>query len=243
MAFGTKDDMTRGAEVALPRVTTAAEAGFLRGVYGWMAAGLALTAVVALFTVSSPALLQAIFNPESRILFYALIFGELGLVIWVSAAINRLSPAAATGIFLLYAGLNGLTLSAILLVYTGASLAGTFFVTAGMFGSMSLYGAVTKKDLAGWGSFLFMGLIGIVIASVVNIFMKSDAVSWVMAMCGVVVFTGLAAYDTNKLRGLARQGFADAGAERKGTIIGALTLYLDFINLFLMLLRLFGRRR
>jgi FtsH-binding integral membrane protein len=202
-----------------------------------------LTAVVAFATVSSPALLQAIFNPQSRLLFYALVFGELGLVIWLSAAINRLSPAAATGLFLLYAGLNGVTLSAIILVYTGSSLAATFFVTAGMFGSMSLYGAVTKKDLASWGSFLFMGLIGVVIASVVNIFMKSDMVSWVMAMCGVVVFTGLAAYDTNKLRALARQGFADAGAERKGAIIGALALYLDFINLFLMLLRLFGRKR
>jgi FtsH-binding integral membrane protein len=241
MAFETRDGFTRGAGVAIPRDTSAAETGFLRGVYGWMAAGLALTAALALYTVSTPALLQAIFG--NRIVFYALLFGELGLVIAVSGAINRLSPAAATGLFLLYAGLNGVTLSSIFLVYTGSSLAATFFVTAGMFGSMSLYGAVTKRDLASWGSFLFMGLIGVVIASVVNIFMKSDMVSWVMAMCGVLVFTGLAAYDTNKLRALARQGFADAGAERKGTIVGALALYLDFINLFLMLLRLFGRRR
>jgi hypothetical protein len=241
MAFETRDGLARGGQVAIPRETAAAEAGFLRGVYGWMAGGLALTAVVALVTVSSPALLQAIFG--NRIVFYALLFGELGLVLAVTGAINRLSPAAATGLFLLYAGLNGVTLSAILLAYTGASLAATFFVTAGMFGSMSLYGALTRRDLASWGSFLFMGLIGVLIASVVNLFMKSDMVSWVMAMCGVVVFTGLAAYDTNKLRALARQGFADAGVERKGTIVGALTLYLDFINLFLMLLRLFGRRR
>jgi hypothetical protein len=241
MAFDTRGDLTRGAQVAIPRETAAAEAGFLRGVYGWMSAGLALTAVVVLFTASSPALLQAIFG--NRIVFYALVFGELGLVIAVTGAINRLSPAAATGLFLLYAGLNGVTLSAIFLVYTGSSLAATFFVTAGMFGSMSLYGALTKRDLASWGSFLFMGLVGVLIASVVNIFTKSDLVSWVMAMCGVVVFTGLAAYDTNKLRALARQGFADAGAERKGAIVGALALYLDFVNLFLMLLRLFGRRR
>jgi uncharacterized protein len=241
MAFETRDMLTRSAPAALPRETAADAAGFLRGVYGWMAGGLALTAAVALVTVSSPALLQAIFG--NKLVFYALLFGELGLVIAVTGAINRLSPAAATGLFLLYAGLNGVTLSAIFLVYTGSSLAATFFVTAGMFGSMSLYGAVTKKDLAGWGSFLFMGLIGVVIASVVNIFMKSDMVSWVMAMCGVLVFTGLAAYDTNKLRALARQGFADAGAERKGAIVGALALYLDFINLFLMLLRLFGKRR
>ena len=241
MAFESREGLTRGAQVAIPRVSAAAEAGFLRGVYGWMSAGLALTAVVALFTASSPALLQAIFG--NRIVFYALVFGELGLVIAVTGAINRLSPAAATGLFLLYAGLNGVTLSAILLVYTGSSIAATFFVTAGMFGSMSLYGALTKRDLASWGSFLFMGLIGVLIASVVNIFMKSDAVSWVMAMCGVIVFTGLAAYDTNKLRTLARQGFADAGAERKGAIVGALALYLDFINIFLMLLRLFGSKR
>ena len=241
MAFETRDGLARGGQVAIPRETAAAEAGFLRGVYGWMAGGLALTAVVALVTVSSPALLQAIFG--NRIVFYALLFGELGLVLAVTGAINRLSPAAATGLFLLYAGLNGVTLSAILLVYTGSSIAATFFVTAGMFGSMSLYGALTKRDLASWGSFLFMGLIGVLIASVVNIFMKSDMVSWVMAMCGVIVFTGLAAYDTNKLRALARQGFADAGAERKGAIVGALALYLDFINIFLMLLRLFGSKR
>jgi len=241
MAFETRDDVARGTQVAIPREAAAAEIGFLRGVYGWMSAGLALTALLALFTASSPALLQAIFG--NRIVFYALVFGELGLVIAVTGAINRLSPAAATGLFLLYAGLNGVTLSAILLVYTGSSIATTFFVTAGMFGSMSLYGALTKRDLASWGSFLFMGLIGVLIASLVNIFMKSDMVSWVMAVCGVIVFTGLAAYDTNKLRALARQGFADAGAERKGAIVGALALYLDFINIFLMLLRLFGSKR
>ena len=241
MAFETREGLNRGPQVAIPRETAAAEIGFLRGVYGWMAAGLALTAVLALFTASSPSLLQAIFG--NRIVFYALVFGELGLVIAVTGAINRLSPAAATGLFLLYAGLNGVTLSAILLVYTGSSIATTFFVTAGMFGSMSLYGALTKRDLASWGSFLFMGLIGVLIASLVNIFMKSDMVSWVMAVCGVIVFTGLAAYDTNKLRALARQGFADAGAERKGAIVGALALYLDFINIFLMLLRLFGSKR
>jgi FtsH-binding integral membrane protein len=241
MAFETRDDLTRTAPVAIPRESATAEFAFLRGVYGWMGAGLALTAVVAFYTASTPALLQAIFG--NRIVLYALLFGELGLVIAVSAAINRLSPAAATGLFLLYAGVNGLTLSAILLAYTGTSVAATFFVSAGMFGSMSLYGALTKKDLASWGSFLFMGLIGVIIASVVNIFLKSPAVAWVMSMCGVIVFTGLAAYDTNKLRALGRQGFADAGAERKGAIIGALALYLDFINLFLMLLNLFGRRR
>src|SRR5207253_538361 len=140
---------------------------------------------------------------------------EIGLVVGVSGAINRISASTATALFLLYAGLNGVTLSMILLVYTGESIAGVFFVSAGMFGAMSLYGAVTKRDLAAWGSFLFMGLIGVVLASVVNIFLRNDVLSWVMAMAGVVVFTGLAAYDTNKLRLLGRQGFADVSSERE----------------------------
>jgi FtsH-binding integral membrane protein len=239
--FELPEQSARTAGIALPRATGRAEHAFLATVYMWMSAGLALTAVVSLFTVSTPWLLQAVFG--NQIVFFALMLAELGLVIGVSAAINRISAATATGLFLLYAALNGVTLAVVLLAYTGASVAGTFFVTAGMFGSVSLYGAVTKRDLSSWGSFLFMGLIGVVIASVVNIFLKSDALGWVMAMAGVVVFTGLAAYDTNKLRTMARMGFGDESAERKGAIIGALALYLDFINLFLMLLRLFGRRR
>lgn len=241
MPFEVPEQSARVAGIAVPRETASTEHAFLASVYAWMSAGLALTAGVALITVSTPALLGLVLG--NQIVFFALMAAQLGLVIGVSAAINRISPTTATALFLLYAALTGLTLAVILLAYTGASIASTFFVTAGMFGSMSLYGAVTKRDLSGWGSFLFMGLIGVVIASVVNIFLGSDTLSWVMAMVGVVVFTGLAAYDTQKLRALARQGFADAGAERKGAIIGALALYLDFINLFLMLLRLFGRRR
>ena len=241
MAIELREQGVRATGTAVPHETATTEHAFLASVYAWMAAGLALTAVVALFTVSTPALLQLVLG--NRMVFFALMIGQLGLVIGVTSAINRLSPATATGLFLLYAGLNGVTLSVILLAYTGASVAGTFFVSAGMFGTMSLYGAVTKRDLAAWGSFLFMGLIGVVIASLVNLFLRNDGLSWVMAMVGVVVFTGLAAYDTNKLRALARQGFADESTERKGAIIGALALYLDFINLFLMMLRLFGRRR
>jgi FtsH-binding integral membrane protein len=237
-----RDQMSLGASrVALPHSAARAEHAFLATVYAWMAAGLALTAVVALFTISSPALLEAVFG--NRVVFFALMIAEVGLVVGVSGAINRISASTATGLFLAYAALNGVTLSIVLLVYTGASLAGVFFVTAGMFGTMSVYGAVTRRDLSDWGSFLFMGLIGVVIAMLVNLFVRSDMLGWVLAMAGVVVFTGLAAYDTSKLRALARQGFADAGSERKGAIIGALALYLDFINLFLMLLRLFGRRR
>jgi len=214
---------------------------FFRRVYNWMGAGLALTAVLALYTASSPAMLQLIFG--NRLVFYALIFGELGLVIALSGAINRLSAAAATGLFLFYSALNGVTMAAIFVVYTQASIASTFFITAATFGAMSIYGHVTKKDLSSWGSFLFMGLVGVVIASVVNLFLHSEAVYWVSTFCGVIVFVGLTAYDTHKLKAIAAGGFADDETARKGAIMGALRLYLDFINLFLMLLRLFGRRR
>ena len=190
MAF-ERDEIVGGARVALPGTAVSAERAFLATVYAWMAAGLALTAVIALFTVSTPALLQLVFG--NRIVFFALMIGQIGLVVGVSGAINRISASTATGLFLLYAALNGITLSIILLLYTGESIAGVFFVSAGMFGAMSLYGAVTKRDLAAWGSFLFMGLIGVVLASVVNIFLRNDMLSWVMSMAGVVVFTGLAA--------------------------------------------------
>lgn len=221
--------------------TLAATSDFVRRVYGWMSAGLALTGLVALFTASSPAVLQLVFG--NRLVFYALILGELGLVVALGAAINRLSATAATSLFLFYSAINGVTMAAIFLVYTRSSIATTFFVTAATFGAMSLYGYVTKKDLTSWGSFLFMGLIGVVIASVVNIFLKSEMVYWVSTFCGIIVFVGLTAYDTQKIKTLARGGFADEETERKRAILGALTLYLDFINLFLMLLRLFGRRR
>jgi len=209
----------------------------VRQVYAWMGLGLALTAVMALMTVSSPGLYQAIVG--NRLVFYGLMIGELALVFVLSGAIQRLSAGVATLLFLGYSVLNGLTLSVIFLVYTADSIASTFAVSAAMFGAMSTYGYVTKKDLTSWGNFLFMGLIGIVLASLVNIFLKNDAVSWVISAIGVVVFTGLTAYDTWKIKALAAAG--EEG--RKPAILGALTLYLDFINLFLMLLRLTGGRR
>ncbi len=209
----------------------------VRQVYAWMGAGLALTALMALITVSTPALFMGIVG--NKLVFYGLMIGELILVFTLSAAIGRLSTGVATLLFLGYSALNGLTLSVVFLVYTADSIASTFAVTAAMFGAMSLYGYVTRRDLTSWGSFFFMGLIGILIASVVNIFLKSNAVSWVVSAIGVIVFTGLTAYDTWKIKALAA-----AGAEgRKPAILGALTLYLDFINLFLMLLRLMGGRR
>jgi hypothetical protein len=209
----------------------------IRQVYAWMGAGLALTAFMALITLSSPAVLNAVLG--NRLVFYGLMIGELALVFTLSGAINRLSATTATLIFIAYSALNGVTLSVVALVYTASSITSTFVITGGMFGAMSVYGYMTKRDLTSWGSFLFMGLIGIVIASVVNIFVASSAVSWVVSGIGVIVFTGLTAYDTWKIKEMAAQGTEG----RKPAILGALTLYLDFINLFLMLLRFTGNRR
>ena len=209
----------------------------MRQVYAWMGAGLAITAFMALITLSSPALLNSILG--NRLVFFGLIIGELALVFTLSGAINKLSATTATLIFVAYSALNGVTLSVVALAYTASSITSTFVTTAGMFGAMSVYGYMTKKDLTSWGSFLFMGLIGVVIASVVNIFVGSSAVSWVISGIGVIVFTGLTAYDTWKIKEMAAQG----SEGRKPAIMGALTLYLDFINLFLMLLRFTGDRR
>ena len=210
------------------------QSSVMRGVYGWMAGGLGLTALVSLLTVSSPALLQAIVT--NRILFYALIFGELGLVLAISGAINRISASTASLLFLAYAALNGVTMATIFLAFTSSSIASTFVVTSGMFGAMSLYGYLTKSDLTSWGSFLFMGLVGVVIASFVNIFLHSSMIYWILSFCGIIVFTGLTAYDTQKIKNMGNRG-------PKGAILGALTLYLDFINMFLLMLRLLGDRR
>ncbi|MDF1581041.1 MAG: Bax inhibitor-1/YccA family protein [Desulfuromonadales bacterium] len=219
----------------------AVPADFFRQVYTWMGCGLLLTALAAYVTLSSTTLLELIFG--NKMVFYGLILGELGLVIWLSAAINKLSAKTATLMFLAYSALNGVTFASIFLIYTKSSIVSTFMITAGTFGAMSAYGYLTKKDLSSWGSFLFMGLIGVVIASVVNIFMQSSMVYWVSTFCGVIVFVGLTAYDTHKIKQLAAQGFSSAEDYHKGAIMGALRLYLDFINLFLMLLRIFGNRR
>jgi FtsH-binding integral membrane protein len=215
-----------------------AERTFIAAVYRWMALGLLLTAGVAFAVASSPEALG--FVVLNRWVFYGLLIAEVGLVLAISAMLPRLSSPAAAGLFLLYAALNGATLSVILLAYTGSSVALAFGVTAGTFGAMSVYGTVTRRDLTSWASFLFMGLIGIVIASLVNLFLQSSAMSFVLSCASVVVFTGLTAYDTQKLRAYARQGGATAAAAPVG---GALSLYLDFINLFLAILRLTGDRR
>ena len=217
---------------------------FFGKVYRWMAAGLILTAVAAHVTASSPTLLEMIFG--SRVTLIALIVIELGLVFGISAGINRISAATASTLFVVYSLLNGVTLSSVLLIYTGESVFSAFLTTAGMFGAMSVYGLYTKRDLASWGSFLMMGLFGLIIASLVNLFLKSSATQFVLTIFGIVIFMGLTAWDTQMLRNMG-ESFGDRieGDETvsKLAVLGALRLYLDFVNIFLYLLQFMGRRR
>ncbi len=214
-----------------PRPIVTTESNSMGAVYGWMAAGLCLTAFVSMVVVSSPALFNMLY--ANRMLFFGLIIAEFGLVFAIGSFAVRMGTATAAPLFLLYSALNGVTLSGIFLVYTGQSISSAFFTTAGTFGAMSMYGLVTKRDLTSVGSFCFMGLIGIVIASVVNIFLHSTMIQFMVSGIGLIVFIGLTAYDTQKLKGV-RGGAA---------VAGALALYLDFINIFLMILQLFGNRR
>jgi hypothetical protein len=209
-------------------------------VYAWMTAGLLSTGAVAMFVANDAGLQRAIFG--NSIVFFGLIIAQLIAVFALSPIVSRFGSAVGTAVFLGYALLNGLTLSAIFLVYTSESIAGTFFVTAGTFGAMSAYGYFTKRDLTGIGSFLFMALIGLLIASVVNIFWANSTLYWIITYAGVLIFVGLTAYDTQKIKAMAASAYNEEGG-RRVAIIGALTLYLDFINLFLMLLRILGGRR
>ena len=221
--------------------TAAEQQRFIVRVYNWMTAGLGITGFMAFYISSSPAMMNIIFgNP---IIPIALIITQIGLVFWLATRVMQMSASKATGIFMLYAGLTGITFSAIFMAYTTASIFSTFLVTAGTFGAMSLYGYTTKKDLTSWGSFLFMGLIGIIIASLVNMFMQSSMMHMIITYAGVLIFVGLTAYDTQKIKEMNILGNEGTEEDTKEAIRGALTLYLDFINLFLMLLRLMGDRR
>ncbi len=214
---------------------------FLARVYAWMTAGLLTTALAAFVTLSSPDFLRMVVG--NRVLFFGLMIAELGLVVWLSGLVGRLSSTAAGAVFLFYSALNGVTLSVVFLAFTSASIVSTFVVTAGTFGAMSVYGLVTKRELDGLGSFAFMGLVGVVLASVVNLFLRNDMLGFVVSCAGVIVFVALTAYDTRKLRAMATAVDGRSEEGRRGAVSGALALYLDFINLFLMLLNLFGRRR
>ena len=211
---------------------------FLRAVYLWMCVGLAVTATVALYVSGTN---WSVTIARSPWLLLALFAVQLGAVITLSAGASRLSPGTATLIFLGYSALTGVTFSFILLVYTGQSIANTFFVTAGMFGALALYGTTTSRSLAGWGQFLFMGLIGVILASVVGFFWHSNALQFLITFAGVIVFTGLTAYDAQRLKLMALA--VPEGSAGSYAIAGALSLYLNFVNLFLMLLRLSGGQR
>ena len=219
----------------------AEQARFMTKVFGWMSVALAITGVVAYLVSNSPQLLQFVFG--NRFIFFGLIIGELLLVGYLSAAVMRMSADMATMVFLLYSVLNGLTLSFVFLIYTSTSIAGTFLITAGTFAAMSAYGYFTKNDLTKAGSLLFMALIGLVIASIVNIFLRSPMMYWIITYAGILIFVGLTAYDTQKIKNMNIIGNEGTEEDHKEAIMGALTLYLDFINLFLYLLRLFGNRK
>ncbi len=205
--------------------------------YRWMAAGLGVTGLVAMLVASSPAALELILG--NRIVFYVLLFAQLGLVLAFNQAAARASTAAVAAMFFLYAALTGATLSTIFLVYTATSIASVFFVTAGAFAGLSAVGLVTKRDLSAVGRFAIFALIGIILVSLVNLFVASAGLNFLVGVVGVLVFAALTAYDTQKLKHLFASGEVHANAP----LVGALTLYLDFINMFLFLLRLFGRRR
>jgi len=214
---------------------------FVMSVFGWMSFGLFVTGATAMLTVESETMLGIIFG--SQIVFFGLIIAQLGLVVWLSARVAKMSAATATTVFLAYAALTGVTLSAVFLTYTAESLGMTFFVTAGTFGLTAAYGYLTKTDLSKFGGFLVMGLIGLVLASVVNLFLQNEMVYWITTYIGIGIFVGLTAWDMQKLRGIALTVEEGSEQQHKATIIGALALYLDFINLFLLLLRILGKRK
>lgn len=213
----------------------------LSQVYLLMTIGLVVTAVVAAAVAGSPTLLRFFFG--SPLLLIGLFIAQIVLVIALSAAVMKMSTGVAVSVFVLYSALTGVTLSTIFLIYTDASISTTFFVTAATFGVMSVVGLVTKRDLTKFGSILFMLLIGLVIASVVNLFLQSEALYWVLTYAGIAIFVGLIVWDTQRIKQMAAMGLADGRSRMAVAVMGALRLYLDFINLFLLLLRLLGRRR
>ncbi|MBR6031164.1 MAG: Bax inhibitor-1/YccA family protein [Bacteroidaceae bacterium] len=213
----------------------------MRKVYLWMTLALAITGMTAYYVATSEAILTAILT--NRALFWGLLIAELGLVWGVSAAINRLSLLVATLMFILYSVINGATMSIIFLVYDASSIATVFFITAGTFGAMAAIGYTTNKDLSSLGRILFMALIGLVIATVVNLFLKSPAMMMILSYIGVLIFVGLTAWDSQKIKQMLLHAPDVDEATQKVALLGALTLYLDFVNLFLYLLRIFGRRR
>lgn len=215
---------------------------YISQVFGWMSCGLLLTAFVSWYTSTSPVVLQILFS--NQIVFFGLVISQLALVFALSGMVTKLSGSLATTLFMLYSVLTGLTLSSIFVLYTASSISSTFVVTSGMFGLMTVYGYTTKRDLSSLGNLFFMALIGIMLGSLINLWLKNSAIMWIITYVGVMVFVGLTAYDVQKLKSMGSiLSLQDQDQFRKYSIIGALTLYLDFINLFLMMIRIFGNRR
>lgn len=217
------------------------QASFITKVYGWMSLALVVTGITAVLVASSPTLINIVVG--NRLVFFGLIIGELALVSYLAAAVHRMSADMAILAFLSYALLNGLTLSVLFAIYTQASIASTFFITAGTFAAMSAYGYFTKRDLTSLGNLLFMALIGLVISSLINLFFRNEMIYWITTYAGVLIFVGLTAYDTQKIKEMNIIGNEGTEEDKKEAISGALILYLDFINLFIYLLRLLGQRK
>ncbi|NQU35522.1 MAG: Bax inhibitor-1/YccA family protein [Bacteroidetes bacterium] len=219
---------------------------FLSGVFMWMGLALSITALVSWMFASNPSLMNILFDPQTgsmNMMGWIVMLAPLGLVLLMSMGFQKLSASSLVLIFIIYSALMGMSLSFIFMVYTLPSIASTFVITAAMFGFMGILGYTTKTDLTKFGSIMMMGLVGIIIASVVNLFMQSETMQYVISFIGVLVFTGLTAYDVQKLKRIGSEISLGTEVARKVTIMGALTLYLDFINLFLFLLRFFGNRK
>jgi FtsH-binding integral membrane protein len=214
---------------------------YMNLVFGWMSLGLAVTGGCGAYMASDPRMIMNL--TQNHVLFYGLLIAQVGIVLLLSFMVKSMSASTAKFAFLFYAALTGVTMSTIFLVFTSGSIASTFFVTAAVFGAMSFYGYVTKADLTAMGSLLMMGLFGLILASVVNVWLRSPAVQWATTYIGILIFTGLTAYDTQKIKEMYQSGADGTELETKAAILGALALYLDFINLFFELLQIFGSRR
>ena len=234
----SRPSVTRGAGAAAAEIDQGLRS-YMLGVYNYMCSGVLLTGLVALYVGTNQTAQALIFGTALR---YVALFAPLAIVMVMSFGINRLSATATKALFWVYAATMGLSLGSIFLIYTGSSIARVFFISAATFGALSLYGYTTKKDLSGFGTFLMMGLFGLIIASIVNIFLKSSMMEFVLSVVGVLIFAGLTAYDTQKIKSMYFAGDM-ADTVSKKIVMGALSLYLDFINLFLSLLRLFGGNR
>jgi len=244
----TQRPFSRAQAGAQPVTYDAGLRAYMLRIYNYMASALALTGIVALFAANTPAILGMMYHVEEGRMSisgmgYLIMFAPIGLVLWLGMGIQRMSVTTAQAIYWTYAVLIGLSLSFVFLAFTGESIARAFFVTAGTFGAMSLYGYTTQRDLSGFGSFLMMGLFGIIIASVVNLFLHSSGVAWMVSILGLGIFIGLTAWDTQKLKAIYYQMNGSADMLAKVSIFGALNLYMDFINIFMYMLRFMGDRR